>query len=150
MPILLSLVAFVFYLLTFSSPFTFLLCLAINHPQLFLPQASFCFVFCPVPLKSSHLPLYFPEEYSESCLLFLMVASAVQICLCQSGVFVSRHCRCLQHIAVCLIAMLLAVLNILPLSSFLPVKSCYHSAVLLKLTVFICCIFLLYYLSQFM
>lgn len=59
-----------------------------NQSSSTLLASSFHFLFSPLPLKSSHLLLYFPEEYSESCLLLLVMSSAVQ-----SGVFVSRHCR---------------------------------------------------------
>lgn len=85
----------------------FFLCLAINHPHPFWPQASF--VLSPLPLKSSHLSLYFSKEYSGLCLLFLLVASTRQIGLCQSCVFESRHSRCLLHIALYLSALLSAI-----------------------------------------
>lgn len=66
MPLLLSLVAFMFSCWQFLCFSPFFLCLAINHPHPFLPQASF--VLSPLPLKSSHLPLYFSKEYSGLCL----------------------------------------------------------------------------------
>lgn len=90
------------------SLFPFCLCIGFASSPLLAP----CLLcsFSSSSLIYSSLPLLFPWDDSGSCLLFLLVASPLQIVFISAVLYTqNQHSRCPQHIALYLSALLSAI-----------------------------------------